>query len=211
MRSEACSVGWAQVLSLVTAVVKPHKLHGGEGRPERGGRARAHHQRGQGLRSPGRAHRDLPRRRVLHRLRAEGQGRGAWSPPRTRRRSRRSSAASRRPARIGDGKIWVTPVRAGRCGSAPASGATRRRPAPSQVVSSASSPSRPIDVRTAAVQQLLVGRSGSDQPHDADEVTVADQDQVPFLDRAVGELRLDLQRDACRPTARRSRGPRSAG
>ena len=52
------------------------QARGREGGPE-GGRRPGHHRLGgQGVRSPGRPHRDLPRRRVHHRLRPQGEDRG---------------------------------------------------------------------------------------------------------------------------------------
>ena len=199
------------MLSLVTAIVKPHKLMEVREALDEVGVHGPHHQRGEGLRPPGRAHRDLPGRRVLHRLRAEGEDRGAGPHQRCRedrRRDRRGPPS--------------------RAGSVTARSGSRRscRPCASAPASRASTPSEPAGGRSGgvvgqraevadgdahdAVEELLVGRAGPGEPHDADEVALADEDEVALLDGAVGRARPRPSGPGCRPTARRSRARRCA-
>ena len=96
-------------MKLITAVIKPFKLDDVKDALKAAGIAGITVERGARLRPPGRPHRDLPRRRVPDRLRAEGQ-------PQHRRRRRRCRRCRRRDhprprtGKIGDGKIWVTDV-----------------------------------------------------------------------------------------------------
>ena len=97
-------------MKLITAIIKPFKLDDVKDALKAAGVTGITVDGGPRLRPPGRPHRDLPRSGVQDRLRPQGVPRASsWTTTRSTASSTRSSAAAA-TGKIGDGKIWVTPV-----------------------------------------------------------------------------------------------------
>ena len=94
----------------ITAIIKPFKLDDVKAALKAAGVARHHRDRGPGLRSPGRPHRDLPRHRVPDRLRPQGRSSRSSSTTTIVPSVVDAIVASASTGKIGDGKVWVTPV-----------------------------------------------------------------------------------------------------